>query len=181
MPDPISRVQRADHRQHLDAYDTSPLAERTDLPPSGPEADARAIAALTTSPPVPLALPPAGNRLDRVQEHTQALVETVKDWAELRIKLAQTELEQQVQKKVNQMVWTRAIPLILIGIAGLFLLVTVALGLGWWLGQNFWGFLIVTLLLIAAAGVIAYVKRDQLPSITDGADVDPEKTSTTNA
>lgn len=186
MPDPITRVHAADHRQDPDAYDTSRLPERTDLAPSGPAADARAIAALTTTPPIPLGLPPAGGRLDRVQEHTTALVETAKDWAELRIKLAQTEIEKQIQTKVNQIIM-RAIPLIMIGVAGLFLLVTLAFGLAWivqhffQLGSvpsTFFGFLAFAVLLLIAAGITGYVNRGTLPNPFAGAKVDTDKTST---
>lgn len=145
------------------------------LPEATPSADARAVAALAG--PVPLALPPVGTRLDRIQEHTEALVDTVKDWAELRIKLAQTELEQKAQVKINQMVWARAVPLLLVGIAALFLLVTLALGLGWLLGHAFWGFLIVTVILVVSAGGVAYFNRATLRNLSEGAEVDVSTTS----
>lgn len=162
MPEPPARTDA----------DASP---DRDLPVPASTPASRAVAALSGA--MPLALPPAGTRLDRIQEHTEALVDSVKDWAELRIKLAQTELEQKAQIKINQMVWARAVPLLLIGIAALFLLVTVALGIGWLLGRTFWGFLIVTVALIVAAGGIAYFNRATLRNLSEGAEVDSSTTS----
>jgi len=155
-----------------DGLGTGPSSAGTDLAALPP--DARAVAALSGA--MPLALPPHGTRLDRVQEHTTALVETAKEWAELRIKLVQTEVEEKVQAKVNQIIM-RAIPLALIGLAGAFLLLTIALGLGWWLGHAFWGFLIVTLVLVLAAGVVAFINRKTLPNPLAGAEVDTETAS----
>ncbi|MBE2185754.1 MAG: phage holin family protein [Rhodothermales bacterium] len=125
----------------------------------------------------PLALPHAATRLDRIQAQTETLVESVKEWAELRIKLTQTELEQKAQLKINQMVWARAVPLLLISLAAMFLLITIALGLGWLLGHTFWGFLIVTVALMSSAGGVAYFNRATLRNLSEEADVDLSITS----
>ncbi len=93
-------------------------------------------------------------KLDRITTESKGLVDDVKAWVDLRIKLVKTEVEQEVKEQANeaiQDVIPVAIPAV-IGILGaLFALVTTALGIGWWLGRPFWGFLAVTLILLFGA------------------------------
>ena len=96
-----------------------------------------------------LRLPSGKNKIERITDHSKGLVDDVKAWVELRLKLTQLEVETKIQAKINQFAMRMA-PLIVLALGGLFALVTLALGLGWWLGQPFWGFLIVTVLLVAA-------------------------------
>jgi hypothetical protein len=148
-----------------DRRDDEPLPDDALLP---------ADAALTGRAALPIALPPHGGRVQRVQQHVTGLAEDVREWVELRIKLAQAEAETFVQKKVHTIVM-RTIPLVVAGLAGLFLLITLALFLGWWLGHAAWGFLIVTLLLLTVAGVLMYRNRDTLENPLEGAHMDTEK------
>lgn len=133
-----------------------------------------ADAALTGAAPLPLALPSHGGRVQRIQQHATGLVDDVKEWTELRIKLVQAETETFIQKKVHTIVM-RTIPLVMGGLAGLFLLITLALFLGWWLGHPAWGFLVVTLLLFAVAGVLMYRNRDTFENPLEGAMMDSDK------
>ena len=149
-------------------------AARRDGAPTPDDLILPADAALTGKGILPLALPSHGGRLQRVQQHVNGLADDVKEWVELRIKLAQAEVETFVQKKVNTIVM-RTIPLVVGALAGLFLLVTVALFLGWWLGHPAWGFLVVTLLLGAVAGVLMYRNRDTLENPLEGATVETDK------
>ncbi len=161
-----------------------PLSARPVRPPEAPPSGDGAApsdvgllpadAALTQQAPIPLALPSHGGRIQRVQQHATGLAEDVKEWVELRIKLVQVEAENFVQKKVQTIVM-RMIPLAIAGVAGLFLLVTLALFLGWWLGHAAWGFLIVTLLLLAVAGGLIYYNRDTLENPMSGAKMDAHK------
>lgn len=104
---------------------------------------------------------PSGKRsVERITDQSKGLVDDVKAWVDLRIKLAQVEVEQRIQAKVNELA-LRIAPIIVGALGGLFLLATLALGLGWWLGQTFWGFLIVTLLLLLVAAVLRVVGQRQ--------------------
>jgi hypothetical protein len=114
----------------------------------------------TTPQPASRQLPSGKNSVQRITDQSKGLVDDLKSWVDLRIKLAQVEVEQRVQAKVNELA-LRIAPIIVGALGGLFLLVTLALGLGWWLGQNFWGFLIVTLLLLLVAAVLRAVGQRQ--------------------
>lgn len=93
------------------------------------------------------------NKVQRMTAQSKGLVDDITGWVELKIKLTQTEIENKIQAKIN-MVVMRMAPLVVGLIAGLFLLVTLALFLGWMLGQPAWGFLIVTLILALVALVL---------------------------
>lgn len=97
--------------------------------------------------------PVTDNKMRRITRHTQQLVDDLQEWVDLRIELAQIELEERVETKVNQI----ALQVVVIGVvllAVVFGLVTIALGLGAWIGHPAWGFLIVTGLLVALAAVV---------------------------
>lgn len=97
--------------------------------------------------------PVSGNKVERVAQHMQHLVDDLKTWVDLRIELAQLELEERVEAKANQLALGIVIAgVLLLGVV--FALVTVALGLGAWLGHPAWGFLIVTGLLFGGAAVL---------------------------
>lgn len=105
-------------------------------------------------------LPPGDNNVERIMNHMRALVEDVIAWVELKIKLTQLEVEEKIEKKINEVALT-VIVATLGALGGFFLLVTVALALGAWLGHPAWGFLIVTLLLFTLALLIR-VARPQI-------------------
>jgi hypothetical protein len=108
-------------------------------------------------------LPSGENKLERMATHTKGLVGDFRDWVDLRIKLTKLEILEEVDAKVNE-----ALIGVLVAAVGLlacvFLLVTIALGLGAWLGHPAWGFLIVTLALFLFAGIVHAVK----PTIVGG-------------
>lgn len=100
-----------------------------------------------------------GGRVDRMVHHTEALADDITDWIELRIELLQLEIEEKAERRLNSFI-ARAIVATLVATAGLFALLTLAYGLGWWLGHPFWGFGIVTGLLVTGAGLIAYIRPE---------------------
>lgn len=126
--------------------------------------------------------PPDASLIGQVKQ----LFEDVIEWLELRFELAKAQIEHKVKSSINETlvsIKTRlkdqlmaqraqllkkykkpiAIGLVLVYVLMLvpvFLLVTLALGLSLWLGDPFWGFLVVTVLLVL--GVVAlglYLRR----------------------
>jgi uncharacterized membrane protein YqjE len=95
----------------------------------------------------------SGNKAQRLAQHTQQLVEDLKEWVDLRIELAQVELEERVEAKVNEIALGVALAVIAL-LAVVFGLTTLALGLGALFGHPAWGFLAVTLLLVLFAVVL---------------------------
>lgn len=103
-------------------------------------------------------LPPHGTSIDRLGQHTRGLVDDVKDWVDLRIKLLQTEIENQVRGKLNELVvehWTKVLPVVFWALGGFCLLLAAGYGVGAWLGHPAWGFLVEGILL-GAAGTAIY-------------------------
>lgn len=97
--------------------------------------------------PGPPAPPPGDGKLQRIATHTQGLISDLREWIDLRLDLALMEVEERVDTLRNNL--ALGITLALLGFfAALFGLTTIALGLGWLLGHPFWGFLIVSGLLI---------------------------------
>lgn len=91
-------------------------------------------------------LPAAGNRVDRITQHSRSLIDEVTHWADLKVKLIRVDLEEKIEAKKIQI--GLGVGMALVGFfAVLFLLTTIALGLGAWLGHPAWGFLIVTTVL----------------------------------
>ena len=107
--------------------------------------------AMSTSHPPKL--PPGGNRVERIANHTKALVEDMTTWVELKMKLTQLEIEQKIDEQANKLALNVAVG-VLGGLGAFFALITLALGLGAWLGHPGWGFLIVTILLLGLAGLL---------------------------
>jgi len=124
-------------------------------------------------PPAPVArrLPEHKGKVARIGDALTGLSEDLREWVELRIALVQTEIMEQVEFRVAQGKMGAAVGLFA-ALGAFFLLVTLALGLGWWLGHPFWGFLIVTLLLIAVA-VMSFLVLKPTPPPSDR----PKKTS----
>lgn len=123
-------------------------------------------------------LPPGGNPLTRLTQHTQALKDDLITWVELRLELAKIEFWETVDEKANQIA-VMAIAGVFAVLGGLFALLTLAFGLGWLLGHVFWGFLIVTALLLLVALVVYTAKPDLglIPAHRKRARVDEEKVS----
>lgn len=100
---------------------------------------------------------PGNNRWDRMMHHTQVLADDLTEWVELRIELFRLEVEEEAESFLNKFI-RQALLAVVAGVAVLFLLVTLALALGAWLGHPAWGFAIVTVLLGAAAGALVQLK-----------------------
>ena len=122
----------------------------------------------------PAQQPVSGNKVERVAQHTQHLVQDLKQWIDLRIKLMRLEVEQRIESKANEVLL--GIIVAAFGIlAGVFGLVALALGFGAALGHPAWGFLIVTLLLVGIILVLRaaqpeFVQIDLRSSDEDGTD-----------
>lgn len=115
----------------------------------------------TNGTPRPERQLPSGNtKLTRITQHTRGLVEDLTSWVELRIQLAQIELEERIEAKANQLA-LNAVLGVVAGLAGLFALLTLAFALGAWLGHPAWGFLIVTVLL----GLLLVILRAARPRL----------------
>lgn len=103
------------------------------------------------------------NKVRRIGQQTRGLFDDFSSWVELRLRLFQLDVQDRVQKKVDEAFRTAAIkgaPIIVGLLTGLFALVTAALFIGWALGHPAWGFLVVTGLLgLITAGMFARSRR----------------------
>jgi len=105
------------------------------------------------SGPESLTSPPAPGRLQRVTEQTRGLADDLTAWVELKARHTQMQIEETVEIKLNRAI-VGVIVAIVGAIAALFLLVTIAIGVGWLLGHPFWGFLAVTVVLFLVAAIV---------------------------
>lgn len=107
--------------------------------------------------------PPAtasrGGKLQRISSDTRGVISDLREWIDLRIDLAVRDVNDQLDDAASQAVL--GVVLAVLGFfTGLFMLTTLAIGLGWWLGHMFWGFLIVFVLLaVLSFAVLATLKR----------------------
>jgi hypothetical protein len=105
---------------------------------------------------------PRGGKLGRIAGHTQGLVEDLREWMDLRIDLAILEVEEKVDALRNEV--ALGLTLAFFGFfAAMFVFTTTALGLGWLLGHPFWGFLIVSVVLVLIVAALAKARPDLLP------------------
>ena len=107
-------------------------------------------------------LPPHQTKIERIGDHVAALSADLREWTELRIALVQRKIEGVVGivERIQHLMPALELALpgaILVLIGALFALVTLAIGLGALLGHIGWGFLIVTLLLLAVGGVLIWL------------------------
>ncbi|MFN3596338.1 MAG: phage holin family protein [Rubricoccaceae bacterium] len=135
------------------------------LPPAPPSASAPPL-----QPPIPETrqLPPHRGKLGRMVDHAAAVSADLREWVELRIALVQRQVldkRDEVLAKKDEAIGIAkpALPAALLALYLLgFVLLTLAIGLGWWLGHPFWGFLIVTLLLAVVVGALGAVAKKRL-------------------
>jgi type III secretory pathway component EscV len=100
--------------------------------------------------------------MGRIAGHTRGLVEDLREWMDLRIDLAILEVEEKVDDLRNEV--ALGITLAFLGFfAAMFVFTTIALGLGWLLGHPFWGFLIVSTLLVITAVALAQTRPELMP------------------
>ena len=98
-----------------------------------------------------------GGRFDRISGQTKGLVDDVKEWVDLRVRLVQMDLEDRINVIANQTILT----LVIIGIGGasmLFGLFAAAFGMGLLLGNNALGFLAMSVLLAIATILMNQVR-----------------------
>ena len=105
-------------------------------------------------------------RLERLANEVRGLVEDVRTWIDLKIKLIEIEVEERVRDVLNRVVVSVAIG-ILAFLALVFVLVTAALALGTWWDSMLLGFLAVTLLLVVLTTLV-YVLRPGLVRKREG-------------
>ena len=107
-------------------------------------------------------LPPHQNKLDRVTGHLASLSADLREYVELRIALVQRKVEGIVGQIERFQHYLDAAPLFaaaaFLGVIGLvFIFITLAIGIGAAIGAYWAGFLITTVLLLAIAGVLAWL------------------------
>ena len=102
-------------------------------------------------------IPDQLNKIERISGHTKGLFDELRSWVDLRVQLVQVEIEEKIDAKVNAITLQVALGICVFLIV-VFALVTLALGLGAWLGHAGWGFGIVTALLILVTGVLRVFK-----------------------
>jgi uncharacterized membrane protein YqjE len=116
----------------------------------------------------------AGNRVQRIGSQTRALFGDVTSWVELRLRLFQLEVQERIQKKVDEAI-IKVAPVVVGLLAGFFALITAALFVGWALGHPAWGFLVITGLLLLVAGVL-YARSRRLGREGEEVDISPSST-----
>jgi hypothetical protein len=99
--------------------------------------------------PVERRLPVHRGKVGRITDQLAGLSEDVREIVELRIQLVKREVMEQVEGRISS-VKGQAIVGALAALTGVFLLLSLALGLGMLLGHAFWGFLIVSGLFVVA-------------------------------
>lgn len=132
--------------------------------------------------PLSRRLPPGGNKVERISQHTKGLVEDVSSWVELKLKLTQIEIEERVDAKINSLI-ASAVVGVFAALGGLFALIALALGVAALLiaaGLSyplsyFLGFLFVSLLLFIVAMVIRKSKPDVVSVGDKQAHIDEKK------
>ncbi len=93
----------------------------------------------------------------RIGRETRGLFEDFAAWVELRLRLAQLDVQGYIRQKIDEA--ALRIALAVAGfLSGLFALVTLALFAGWLFGHPAWGFLSVTGLLLLWTGLL-YVRH----------------------
>ena len=109
-------------------------------------------------------LPPHRDKLERVTDHVAAISADLREWVELRLALVKRQVEGVVGilERVQHLAEAAklAVPGVLLLLIGLmFLLVTLALGIGAALNSYWLGFLIVTLLLMIPGAVLVWLGK----------------------
>lgn len=119
----------------------------------------------------------SARKIDRMARQTRELGDAVAEWLELRVALVRAEVEEEVNRRLNEAV-RRMIVAAIVGTAGVFVLVTAALALGRWLGHSVWGFAVVSGVLLAVAFLVAATfPQKKLVSLDPSASSDADSTS----
>lgn len=115
------------------------------------------------------------NKVQRIGGQTRGLFEDFTSWIELRMRLFQLDVQERIQKKVDEAI-LKAAPVVTGVLAGLFALVTAALFVGWALGHPAWGFLVVTGLLLLITAIL-HARARRISSRNREVDVTPPDTN----
>jgi len=103
-----------------------------------------------------------GGKIRRIAGHTQALVEDLREWIDLRLDLVILDVEERIEELRNEL--ALGVVLVVLGLfSALFALTTIALGVGWALGRPFWGFLIVSGVLLGGTGLLVATRPNLMP------------------
>ena len=107
--------------------------------------------------------PSANDPIENITSEAKGLFEDLTSWMELKIQYVILDYkEQAIQKALG--IGLEIGALVLLGIAGFFGLIALALGLGTWLNHPAWGFLIVMGLLSIVALILGAIgKRARAP------------------
>lgn len=103
---------------------------------------------------------PEPGRLERLVGEVRGLVDDVRTWIDLKIKLLEIEVEDRIRDVLNRVAVTVVLA-VLAFLALVFILVTTALALGLWWENMLLGFVAVTLVLVVLT-VLVYVLRPGL-------------------
>ena len=96
-------------------------------------------------------------KFDRISGQTKGLVDDVKEWVDLRLKLVQLDLEDRIDVIANQAILTVIVAFIG-GTSGIFALFAAAFGLGQLIGNTALGFLSISGLLALITFVMHKVR-----------------------
>lgn len=129
-------------------------------------------------------LPPHQSKAGRMGDHLAALSADLREYVELRIALVQRKVEgitgkiERIQHLESALkLWVPAGVLALLG--ALFALLTMALGIGWLLGHPFWGFLVMTVLMLLTAFVLFKIgerrKREVMATLAEAKRVNEDR------
>lgn len=107
------------------------------------------------------------SRITRLAGESRALFDDLREWVDLRVQLVQVEIEERIEKAVNE-----AIALILVAIVGLFalafLLHGVAIWIGTALGGQQWGYLILAAILAVVTLILKTATPDFIGKRKEG-------------
>ena len=84
--------------------------------------------------------------MDRISDQAKGLVDDVKEWVDLRVRLVQMDLEDRIEVIANQTILTIII-ILMAGVSMLFALFAAAFGLGLLFGNTALGFLCIAAVL----------------------------------
>lgn len=127
-------------------------------------------------------LPPGRNRVERISQHGKGLVNDLTSWVELRLKLAQVEIEEKIDERVNKVVSMAIVAgIALLGVV--FLLIALGMGMSALfisMGLSsplsyFLGFSVITLLLFGAALILQSMRPHLVDVGRKEADVEQKK------
>lgn len=104
-----------------------------------------------------------GGRFTRMAGESRALFDDLREWVDLRVQLVQVEIEERIEKMVNE-----AISMVMVVVVGLFALAFLLHGLAIWIGDALgaqqWGYLIMATVL----GLITVILKTAKPDFVGG-------------